>query len=90
MSDDKDLKIVKLSDHDDRSITWPVADMLDDAKEVIKENPQYKKALLILLDDEGRNYTTRPLCAGIGSTSEVVALLDIEKTRQKKKMGIYD
>ena len=83
MSDD-DKKIIKLAERDDRASTWSVEDMLNQAKEVVKEEPQYKKALLILLDDEEGNYRTRPLCAGIARTSEVIMLLEIEKLRQMR------
>lgn len=81
-----DLKLVKLSDHDDRATTWKVADMLESAKKAIAEEPKWgKKAMLILLDDEG-NYHTRTMCAGIGKNSEVIALLEIERHRQMREM----
>jgi hypothetical protein len=81
MSDDK--KIIKLSDHDDRSSTWSIPDMLDYAKKVVEEEPEFKKAIVILLDDKGRHYT-RDIAAGFCKTSEVIALLDIEKARQRR------
>ncbi len=77
--------IIRLSDYNNLSTSWSVLDMLDHAKKVVEEEPQYKKALLILLDEDGR-YETRPLCAGIGKTSELIALLDIEKSRQQKEI----
>ncbi len=78
---DEDKKIIKLTEHDNRSSTWSIPDMLEHAKKVFEEDPSFKKAIVILLDDDGRYYT-RDICAGFLKTTEVVALLDVEKDRQ--------
>lgn len=85
--DDKDkLKVVKMSDHDERASTWSVNDLLKDAIEVAKKNPQYKKALVLFLDEENSSYITRIFCAGIGKTSDVAKLLDIAHYRELRDM----
>ena len=82
------IKLIKLADKDERASTWAVDDMLDCAKELIKEKPEFsKKAIIVFLDEENRQYATRILCAGIGKTSEIVALLEIEKMNQLKELG---
>ena len=59
---------------------------LTDAKIVAAENPQYKKALVLFLDEEDGGYRIRNLCAGIGKVSEVVTLLDVAHDRELKAM----
>lgn len=81
-------KIIKLADHDDRAITASVSDVINMTKDVIDENSQYKKALIILLDDEGDAYNTKLLCAGIGRATEVISLLEVEKQRQLRDLDI--
>lgn len=84
-------KVVKLAERDDRASTWAVGDMLESAKKIIEDEPGYaKKAVLILLDDEGRQYVTRTLIAGIGKTTETLALLEIEKLKQMRDMGYLE
>jgi hypothetical protein len=80
------MGLIKLSDKTDRAVDWSVEDMLDAAKEIVREEPEFnRKAVLILLDDKD-GYNTRALCAGIGKASEVIALLEIENDRQKKSL----
>ena len=81
-------EIIKLADKDDRASTWTVEDMLKKALEGIREDPQYsKKAIILFLDEEDQGYNIRTMAAGFTKTSEIVCLLDVEKTEQKKEMG---
>jgi hypothetical protein len=81
-------KIVKMSDHDDRAITWGVKNMLEDAIKAISEEPKWsKKAIVIFLDDSSDNYHIRTMCAGISKTSEVITLLDVAHYRELKSVN---
>ena len=86
--------ITKISDHNGLSSSWSVKDMLERALTLIEDEPQYsKKAVLLCLDndgtndDGGENYRIRTLSAGFVKTSEIVVLLDVEKSEQKRDMG---
>ena len=82
MDNENKLKIITLSDHNSSAGTWSVKDMLERSLEITKEHPEYKKAVVLFLDDNNNVYDTRMMCAGINENKDVISLLEIEKYRQ--------
>ena len=73
-------KVIKLCEKDDRASSWTVKDALEMAlKEIEKESELGKQAIILLLDDSEDRYNIRQITAGIGKSSECLALLDVAK-----------
>jgi len=71
-------KVIKLSEVSCNCMHWSPIDMLKEAQEIAKEEPRYKKALVIFLDDDGK-YERRSLYSYFPKTTEVIALLEVVK-----------
>nr|MCK4930055.1 hypothetical protein [Nanoarchaeota archaeon] len=81
-----DDKVIKLADHNHLSSSRSVQDALEEAIAIAKDGNQ-EAVFILLLDNKGDNYDIHEISAGLDRNTDVVALLDIAKTRVKTGMG---
>ena len=83
-------KVIKLSDVSDNAIHWTPVEMIEYAKQAI-DNGELTggKAILIVLDDEKREYNVKPLNARC-KNSDLLAIATILQTGALRDMEYID
>ena len=83
-------KVIKLSDASDNALHWTPIEMIEYAKEAIqKEELTGRKAILIVLDDEKREFNVKPLNARC-KNSDLLAIAEILKIGALRDMEYID
>lgn len=80
-------KIINISKKDDRSITINTEDMLRNAIQGVRQEPQWNKKALLIFLDEKEGYVSRTMCAGFPNHSEIISLLQLTIIEQASLMG---
>lgn len=78
-------KIIKIADYNRSAQSWTVENMLQNLLEE-PISPEYKKAVVIFLDNEKPKYNT--LCAVAGLTrEEIVTLLQVVQLKYVRRLA---